>query len=274
MRFELNGEPVDAEPRPGQCLRTLLREHGNTEVKKGCDAGDCGACGVLVDGRAVHSCVIPAHRIEGASVTTVAGLGDPDGPSPVQRDFVEAAGFQCGFCTAGFVVTASALTDEDREDLPRALKGNLCRCTGYRAIGDALCSRRTIADPASAQPFGAAIGAPAGRRIVTGREPYTLDLRPGEAGTDHLGHLVVLGSPHAHARILSVDAAEARALPGCASCSPPATCPRCVTRPDATSTATTTPTTRGCSTTPCASAGSGSPRCWPTPCASRSARAT
>ena len=214
MRFELNGEPVDAEPRAGQCLRTLLREHGSIEVKKGCDAGDCGACGVLVDGRAVHSCVIPAHRIEGASVTTVAGLGDPDGPSPVQRDFVEAAGFQCGFCTAGFVVTASALTDEDREDLPRALKGNLCRCTGYRAIGDALCSRRTIADPTSAQPFGAAIGAPAGRRIVTGREPYTLDLRPGEAGTDDLGHLVVLGSPHAHARILSVDAAEARTLPG------------------------------------------------------------
>jgi aerobic-type carbon monoxide dehydrogenase small subunit (CoxS/CutS family) len=107
MRLIVNGNELQDDPRPGQCLRTFLREQGHFEVKKGCDAGDCGACSVLVDGDAVHSCVFPAFRAAGRSVTTVAGLGTPDVLHPVQRRFVEAAGFQCGFCTAGMVTTAS-----------------------------------------------------------------------------------------------------------------------------------------------------------------------
>ncbi|MEY2848225.1 MAG: hypothetical protein RI885_890, partial [Actinomycetota bacterium] len=75
MRFHVNGQAVDADSSPGQCLRTLLREHEHVEVKKGCDAGDCGACTVIVDGAAVHSCIYPASRMEGRSVTTAAGLG-------------------------------------------------------------------------------------------------------------------------------------------------------------------------------------------------------
>ena len=177
MRFSVNGADWDDDPRPGQCLRTFLRERGHFEVKKGCDAGDCGACAVLVDGAAVHSCVFPAYRAAGRPVTTVSGLGTPDDLHPVQRRFVEAAGFQCGFCTAGMVTTASTLTADQLSDLPEHLKGNLCRCTGYRAITDALSGVVNI-DKSDVHDVGRSIGAPAGVRVVTGTEEYTMDDAP------------------------------------------------------------------------------------------------
>lgn len=211
MRFAVNGAPIDAEPFPGQCLRTLLRETGHVDVKKGCDAGDCGACGVLIDGDPVHSCIIPAHRVAGRAVTTVAGLGTPDHLSPVQQHFVDAAGFQCGFCTAGMVVTAATETVRaaDEADLPRLFKGNLCRCTGYRSIHDAIAGTGATEARGVAGGIGRAVRAPAAERIVTGREPYTLDLT-----TTALTHIAVLKSPHASARIRSIDASAALALDG------------------------------------------------------------
>lgn len=208
MRFSVNGADWDGDPRPGQCLRTFLRERGHFEVKKGCDAGDCGACSVLVDGAAVHSCVFPAFRAAGRPVTTVSGLGTPDDLHPVQRRFVEAAGFQCGFCTAGMVTTASTFTPEQVADLPEHLKGNLCRCTGYRAITDALAGVVNI-DKSDVHDAGRSIGAPAGVRVVTGTEEYTMDDAP--AG---LLHMAVLPSPLAHARIRSIDTSAAEAIPG------------------------------------------------------------
>jgi putative selenate reductase molybdopterin-binding subunit len=208
MSFTVNGSIRHDNPRPGQCLRTFLRELGHFEVKKGCDAGDCGACAVLVDGTAVHSCVYPAFRADGHSVTTVAGLGTPDDLHPVQRRFVDAAGFQCGFCTAGLVTTASTFTDDDVPDLAERLKGNLCRCTGYRAIADAISGVVNI-DKSAGHDAGRSIGAPAALRVVTGTEEYTMDHAP-----PGLLHMAVLPSPLPHARIRSIDTSVAESIPG------------------------------------------------------------
>ena len=213
MRVRVNGEDLHDNPRPGQCLRTYLREHGHFEVKKGCDAGDCGACSVLVDGAPVHSCIVPAFRADGRAITTVAGLGTPEDLHPMQRRFLEAAGFQCGFCTAGMITTTSTFTAEQLADLPQQLKGNLCRCTGYRAITDALAGVSNTEKSGGAADAGRSIGAPAGVRVVTGTEQYTMDCGP-DGELSGLLHLAVLASPLAHARIVSIDTAAAQAIPG------------------------------------------------------------
>lgn len=209
MSYTVNGETFDAEPDPGQCLRTFVRSLGAFGVKKGCDAGDCGACTVWLDGSPVHSCITPAFRADGREVTTIEGLGTPQDLHPMQKQFREAPGFQCGFCTAGMIMTAATFTEEQKRDLPRALKGNLCRCTGYRAIEDAVNGVSAIEEAKPGAAVGASVGAPGATGVVTGTVEFTMDTE-----MEGMLHLKVLHSPHAHARIVAIDKSAALAVPG------------------------------------------------------------
>jgi len=147
VSFELNGMQVETSVEPHQRLLDVLRDRlGHTGTKEGCGEGECGACTVIVDGRAVNSCLFPAPEVDGTRVTTVEGLILEDSTlSPVQQAFLEAGGAQCGFCTPGMVMTTVALLERNSDPTDRevreALTGNLCRCTGYvqivAAIGQA-----------------------------------------------------------------------------------------------------------------------------------------
>ncbi|MBC7093622.1 (2Fe-2S)-binding protein [Candidatus Bipolaricaulota bacterium] len=140
--FELNGVPQYPEVEPGESLLQLLRRLGMKSVKEGCGTGDCGACTVLVDGRAVRSCIAFAARAQGKRIITLEGLGTVNDPHPLQEAFLDAGAVQCGFCTPGMILVAYELLsrhpDPTPEEVRTAIVGNLCRCTGYRKIVDAV----------------------------------------------------------------------------------------------------------------------------------------
>jgi aerobic carbon-monoxide dehydrogenase small subunit len=139
MRLTVNGLEHDVKSPPLASLLHELREELNvTSPKAGCEQGGCGACTVLVDGHPRRSCLVPLAAVDGASITTVEGLGAPDELSPVQAAFDQYYAAQCGFCTSGFLVAATALVERrpgaSREDVLEALSGHVCRCTGYVKI--------------------------------------------------------------------------------------------------------------------------------------------
>jgi carbon-monoxide dehydrogenase small subunit len=144
IRFILNGESMEVEIEPHLTLIQLLREKLELiGTKEGCGMGECGACTVLLNGKAVNSCIFPAIEVDGKAVTTIEGLADAQGNlHPIQKAFIEYGGIQCGFCTPGMVLSAKALLDENHkpteEEIRNGIAGNLCRCTGYIQIVQAI----------------------------------------------------------------------------------------------------------------------------------------
>lgn len=135
----INGEPTEWLCEPRETLLEALRDRlGLTGSKEGCGNGNCGACNVIIDGRLVNSCCMLGVEAEGCTITTVEGIGSPEGLTPLQRCFVDGAALQCGFCTPGFLVATKALLDRNpnptEEEIRWWLAGNLCRCTGYDKI--------------------------------------------------------------------------------------------------------------------------------------------
>ena len=149
LRFRVNGQSHEVLAHPAERLLDVLRDRlGLTGAKEGCGTGQCGACTVLMDGRPVASCMMFAADAVGREITTIEGLAPPGKLHPLQAAFLEHGAVQCGFCTPGMILAAKALLDDNPtptdEDIRRALAGNLCRCTGYRKIFDAV---NSIAHP-------------------------------------------------------------------------------------------------------------------------------
>ena len=145
LDLTVNGEPVKVRVSPLATLLDILRNDLElTGTKYGCGEGECGACSVLLDGKVVNSCLVPALECGGSEVVTIEGLGANGKVHPIQKAFVDHGAIQCGFCTPGMIMATYALLDANpspsEEEVKRGLEGNLCRCTGYRKIIDAVLS--------------------------------------------------------------------------------------------------------------------------------------
>jgi 4-hydroxybenzoyl-CoA reductase subunit alpha len=242
----VNGQPYRVAIDGGETLLDVLRDKLRlTGTKKGCNVGDCGACTVLVDGLAMNSCLLLAAELEGKRITTIEGITENGELTAVQKAFVVEGAIQCGFCTPGMIMSATALLNENPsptdDEIKEALSGNLCRCTGYTGImramkrchnyrDDGSCAkheRAAVTPPAGSNgangkdrsdyrpgvggftSVGASIPRVDARDKVTGRAVYTADIHP-----PNMVYGKILGSPIAHGRIKRIDTSKAEALAG------------------------------------------------------------
>lgn len=225
IEFSLNGRTVQLTQDPIKPLLDVLREDlGLTGTKQGCDhEGECGACTVLLNGRPVRSCLTPLGKAAGQEVLTIEGLGQKDSPHPLQTAFIKAGAVQCGYCIPGMLLTSKALLDQNpspsRQEIMEALSGNLCRCTGYQSIINAV----RIAAEAIQQRPGSADAAPHPAEKVIGGSAARLDawekvsgslIYAGDLFLPEALEIFVVRSPHPHARLTSLDASQAEEVPG------------------------------------------------------------
>ena len=228
IKIFVNGNEVETAVRPGTTLLDLLRDGLHlTGTKKGCELGDCGACTVILDGKAVNSCLVLAVEADGRHVTTIEGLADGEDMHPIQRAFVEKGAIQCGYCTPGMIMRTKALLDENpdptEDEIRQALSGNLCRCTGYSKISEAVETAKSYLkgkkpEKIEYQPQKSAMSlSVVGKRLPkidapdksTGRAIYTDDIT-----LPNMIYGKLLLSPVPHAKIKSIDTMRAKSLPG------------------------------------------------------------
>lgn len=225
VNFTLNGYPQTCIAEDDLVLLDFLRKNkGLTGAKQSCDRkGQCGACTVLVDRKAVRSCLTRVANLSGADVITIEGLGTPDNPHLIQEAFALSGAIQCGFCTPGMIMASKAVLDEnpdpDTDAIKKALARNLCRCTGYKKIIDAVklagSFLRGEAGPSDVRPdategtIGASLPRPTSLLLATGKALFTADIKK-EAALE----LVAVRSLYSHALIKSIDTSRAEGIPG------------------------------------------------------------
>ena len=226
LEATINGRKVSRPAKPDQRLLDFLRDDLNlTGNKEGCGAGECGTCSVFVDGVLMKSCLLPVAKAQGAKIETIESLARTGELNVLQRAFHQAGASQCGYCIPGMVMAATAALRAnpfaDREEIKERLGGNICRCTGYQKIVDAVEMARDVQNGRLPASVFAEVDAEAGdyigktvRRIdapskVSGRLKYA-----GDMTMPDMLHVQVLRSPHAHARIVSIDASAAEAMEG------------------------------------------------------------
>ncbi|NNG26328.1 MAG: 2Fe-2S iron-sulfur cluster binding domain-containing protein, partial [Ignavibacteriaceae bacterium] len=228
IKLIVNGTEYELAVKPSQTLLDLLRDQLNlTGTKKGCELGDCGACTVLLEGKAVNSCLILAVEVEGKCITTIEGIANGEELHPIQKAFIEKGSIQCGYCTPGMILRTKSLLDENREpakeEIKEALSGNLCRCTGYTKIFEAVEVAKNYLQGVKLkeikyQPQKSAMNlSVVGKRLpkidtpdkATGRALFTDDIK-----LPNMIYGKLLLSPVPHAKIKSISTKRALELQG------------------------------------------------------------
>jgi len=225
LKFNVNGRDYQLLVKPDKTLVDVLREEmGLTGTKKGCNSGECGSCTVLLDGEPVASCILPALKTQGKNIITVEGIGNAIDLHPLQKAFLVKGAVQCGFCTPGMLMSAKSLLDKNSnpsiEEIKVAISGNLCRCTGYKKIIEAVMAAAAeirgeqhveVPPTTNEKAVGVSVIRVDGISKVTGEAKFANDL-----SFPNMLYVKVLRSAHAHALIRSINTERAQALDGVA----------------------------------------------------------